>query len=294
MKELPKITVITPSYNQGQFLEATIQSVLDQHYPNLQYGIVDGGSTDNSIDIIKKYENKFDFTIIEKDNGQADALNKGFAKADGELICFLNSDDTFPTGTLNYVGRHFMEDPNLNWLVGHTRYIDADNNPGDLLKCDGGDWSLAGALMRKKNFCLPQPSVFWRRKLTTHAGKFDTDLHYCFDYDMWCRFIHNGHKPQLVDKSLSNYRLHEDSKSCSGEIEFAKDHRVIRSRMAQYLSSQEQAALRKQMGYLSRSLAIKNTQGRPWKLLITHPWWLMSEQFRDALLHGNTDKRNAA
>ena len=89
MDQLPRITVITPSYNQGQFLEATIQSVLDQHYPNIQYGIVDGGSTDNSADVIKKYESKFDFIIIEKDKGQADALNKGFAKADGELICFF-------------------------------------------------------------------------------------------------------------------------------------------------------------------------------------------------------------
>ena len=187
-----------------------------------------------------------------------------------------------------------MEEPELDWLVGHTRYIDKNDTPGDILKCDGGDWSLTGALMRKKNFCLPQPSVFWRRELTSEAGEFDIDLHYCFDYDMWCRFIQHGHKPQLVDKCLSNYRLHGESKSCSGEVAFAKDHRVIRSRMAKYLSRQDQLQLRKQMGYLSRQLAIKQVSGRPWKLLLTHPWWLGSKQLREALIHGNTENRNAA
>ena len=126
MNRLPRISVITPSYNQAAFLEATIRSVLDQQYPNLQYGVVDGRSTDGSADIIDRYRGDLDFAIIEPDRGQVDALNKGMRRADGDIVCFLNSDDTFLPGALQTIGAYFRDHPRCDWAMGHCIFIDAD------------------------------------------------------------------------------------------------------------------------------------------------------------------------
>src|SRR5687767_918810 len=121
---LPKITIVTPSYNQGHFLEETITSVLDQKYPNLEYFVVDGGSKDNSVEIIKKYEQHITWWVSEKDRGQPHALNKGFERATGDVYGFINSDDCLLPGCLNYVGKQFAADPALKWLVGWVLFVE--------------------------------------------------------------------------------------------------------------------------------------------------------------------------
>src|SRR5450759_2806690 len=119
-----KISVITPSYNQGQFLEETILSVINQNYPNLEYFIIDGGSTDNSIEIIKKYEKHLTYWVSEKDNGQAHAINKGFKKATGDIVCWINSDDLLIQGAINTISNYFSRNPDVQFINGYTLRID--------------------------------------------------------------------------------------------------------------------------------------------------------------------------
>ena len=123
----PSITIVTPSFNQGEFIERTILSVLNQNYPNLQYIIKDGGSTDNTKQIVKKYQKYLTF-ISKKDNGQSDAINQGFKMANGEILAWLNSDDCYKPGTLDYVGNFFKNNQNSYWLTGDYEIIDKNDN----------------------------------------------------------------------------------------------------------------------------------------------------------------------
>src|SRR6266513_4869973 len=116
----PRISIITPSFNQAQFLEETILSVLNQRYPNLEYIVIDGGSTDGCVDVIKRYEDRLAFWVSEPDRGQPHAINKGLAKATGEIVAFINSDDVYLPGALSTVASHFIESPERGWLCGDT------------------------------------------------------------------------------------------------------------------------------------------------------------------------------
>jgi glycosyltransferase involved in cell wall biosynthesis len=203
----PRITVITPSYNQAAFLELTIRSVLDQQYPNLQYGVVDGNSTDGSIAIIERYRSQLDFAIIEDDNGQVEAINKGLNRADGEIVCYLNSDDTLLPDSLYQVGRYFADYLDHDWLIGDCALIDADSNLLRHLSAHAAT-SLAHILIRKDALHLPQPSIFWRRKLLDRFGLFNPDYHFAFDFDMWCRFLSGNVAMYQLDEELASYRIH--------------------------------------------------------------------------------------
>ncbi|MBM3494254.1 MAG: glycosyltransferase [Armatimonadetes bacterium] len=206
---VPKITVITPSYNQAQYLEATIQSVLDQDYPNLEWMIVDGGSTDGSVDIIRRYEKHLAWWASEKDKGQTDALNKGLRRATGDVFGFLNSDDLYTPGTLRAVGEAFSANPSLTMLLGRCQYIAADGAP--MSECP-----YAGDL-RFEDFIadnlVPQPSLFMRMDVCRAVGEFDNTYQHAFDHDYWLRAMLLGHRIRGMDRLLSLYRLHESSKT---------------------------------------------------------------------------------
>jgi len=293
----PRITVVTPSYNQAAFLEATIRSVLDQDYPNLQYGIVDGNSTDGSTKIIEKYREKLDFAIVEPDRGQVDALNKGLAKADGDIVCFLNSDDTFLPGALRAVGEHFRNFRGCQWLMGHCVFIDANGERivdaewgSDRMTATPVD-GLAHALLRDKPFAMPQPSIFWKRSLYEKHGPFSEALQYTFDYEMWCRYLAAGHRVTILDRELSTYRLHEQSKTCALRHKQLHDHIETERLYAKYLPLKQRARLMRDIGYRTRQLAVMTAKGRPWKQLARRPWWLLSEQFREVLIQGTAEEK---
>ena len=296
MNHWPRITVITPSYNQADFLEATIQSVLEQDYPNLQFGIVDGSSTDGSIEIIERYRDRCDFAIIESDRGQVDALNKGLAKADGDIVCFLNSDDTFMPDALRTVGEHFRNHPQDTWVMGHCIFIDATGN--QIVDAEwGSDTMIASeidglqhALLRDTPFVTPQPSIFWRRELLDQLGMFDETLEYTFDYEMWCRYLAAGHHVTIIDQVLSTYRLHNQSKTCALRFKQLRDHIETERRYAKYLPIKQRLRLYKDMGYRSRQLAVMTTEGKSlWKQVARRPWWILSQQVRTKLAGNGAD-----
>jgi len=284
MSGLPRITIITPSFNQADFLEETIQSVLGQAYPNLQFGIVDGGSTDGSSKIIEHYRDRLDFAIIEKDRGQTEAINKGINRADGEIIGWLCSDDTLLPGALNAIGKHFAEHPQDDWVAGACRVIDSQGNDMETVK-PGGDFTLSGVLLRsdERPFSLPQPGVYWRRSVHDELGPLDGSLHYCMDFEFWLRLIRSGRRPTLIDTELATYRLHEASKSCAAPQGFTREHIRVEGEYARSLPLVQRLRVQRRLGYMHRACSIHAAGGRPWAQVARRPWWLLSQQVRNAL-----------
>ena len=203
----PKISIITPSYNQGKFIEETIRSVLLQGYPNLEYIIIDGGSTDNSLEIIKKYEPWIDYWVSEKDGGQAEAINKGFAKANGEIFAWINSDDMLMPEALHTVAQYFCQYPQIDMIYGTGRILD---NSGEVLT----DWRSRDFDLKTLLFgnYICQPASFFRSKIFFEVGEIRTDLHYALDYDLWLRFAVN-HQIKRIDPILGYDRRQNNSKT---------------------------------------------------------------------------------
>jgi glycosyltransferase involved in cell wall biosynthesis len=206
---LPRITIITPSYNQGKFLEQTIRSVLEQDYPDLEYIVMDGGSSDGSADIIRKYSDFLACWESGPDRGQSHAINKGFARASGDIFCWLNSDDYLEPGALQFVGEYFSAHPECQWLVGRCRIVDAAGNAVGMYE---PHWPGRDKLLRfwEADGVLPQPASFWRRELMD--GPLREDLHFAMDYELWLRFSART-VPHVLPNVFANYRLQEDAKT---------------------------------------------------------------------------------
>ncbi|MCS6821249.1 MAG: glycosyltransferase [Microscillaceae bacterium] len=221
----PKISIITPSYNQGQYIEQTILSVIEQGYPNLEYIIIDGQSTDNSIAIIQKYEKYLSYWTSEKSLGQSDAINKGLQRATGEIINWLNSDDYYEPQTLFKVAQTFMN-TQAKVVCGRSR-IFKDNQtlyfsqgtdvyPNNLAKTIG--WAR-----------IDQPETFFHHSAIEKMGLLDNRLHYLMDRDWWIKYLlHFGlNHIQKIPDLLVNFRLHENSKTVSKAKLFDKEHHDI-------------------------------------------------------------------
>jgi len=215
METLPKITVITPSFNQGDYIEQTINSVLSQNYPDLEYIVMDGGSTDKTPEILKKYDGRL-LRISEKDRGQSHALNKGLRLATGDIIAFLNSDDLYEPGSLLKVGKFFTTYPDANWLTGKCRTIDLRGN--EIRKAIT---LYKNAWLRLRSYgvlsvlnYISQPATFWSRRVTKRIGGFDESLRYAMDYDYWLR-VGGRFKLWVLNDYLACFRVHPGSKAGS-------------------------------------------------------------------------------
>src|SRR5262249_28000434 len=190
----PRISIITPSFNQAAFLEETISSVIGQKYPNLEYIVIDGGSTDGSVDIIRKFQSCIAYWVSEKDGGQAHALNKGLQRSTGDIIAYLNSDDFYIDGTLARVAEHFSQNPELDLVHGRCRLVD---ERGTKIGEQRGSISRYEEILdlwdvwwNGRNFV--QPEVFWTRRIGEKIGPFREDLFWVMDYEYWLRILRAG------------------------------------------------------------------------------------------------------
>jgi glycosyltransferase involved in cell wall biosynthesis len=206
----PRITVVTPSLNQGQFLEETLRSVLLQSYPNLEYFVQDGGSRDGSVEIIRKYEKWLTRWVSEPDKGHADAVNKAMAQATGHILAFMNSDDLYLPGALAAAARALAH-VTVGWCSGDTHEIDADSQVRMAYECTmPRTWM---DLISHRWGWTPQPSCFWTRTLWEQYGPLDTTLFFSFDWDLFCRFLLRGYAPKHCGQAVSAFRMHPATKT---------------------------------------------------------------------------------
>lgn len=215
----PSIAVVTPTFNQGQFIERTVRSVMDQAYPALNYAIYDGVSKDDTVDVLKRLETEYDFKWkSEPDNGQADAINKAFDMVDGEIMAWLNSDDLLMNRALLFVGAFFDQNPDVDVLYGHRLLI----NESDM---EIGRWITppyhADALTYFDY--VPQETLFWRRSIWEKAGgKLNVDFHFALDWDLLQRFREAGARIVRVPRFLGCFRVHPEQKTSAKMADLGK------------------------------------------------------------------------
>ena len=212
MTDQPLVTIITPSFNQARYLEATIQSVLSQDYPRIEYMIVDGGSTDGSVDVIKKYESKLAWWVSEKDKGQTDAINKGFATAKGEILAWINSDDTYEPGAVNAAVKYLQEHPEVGMVYGDCNFI---NESGRIIG-KFGSAQTNYRLLRQGYAHIPQQTMFLRADLWKQVGPLDPSFYFAMDYDLWTR-IASRSEIKYVPQTWANFRLHTSGKTIAAD-----------------------------------------------------------------------------
>ena len=212
---LPRISIVTPSLNQGEFLEHTIQSVLSQDYSNLEYIVIDGASSDNTISILEKYSGQITW-ISEADRGQTDAINKGLQLATGEILAYLNADDLLLPGSLWNIAKIFYSNPEVMWVTGRCKIIDEEGHDVRPLIYHYKNFLLYSSsyhLLILTNY-ISQPATFWHRKLMDFCGLFDDNLNYVMDYDYWIR-AWKVTTPYIYHHNIASFRIQKKSKTTS-------------------------------------------------------------------------------
>lgn len=216
----PLVSIVTPSYNQGSYLEYTIQSVLEQSYPRIEYILMDGGSTDGSLEIIRRYSGQFAYWESQPDRGQAHAINKGLAHASGEILGWLNSDDLLLPDAVSRVVQTFRSNPQVDVLYGHLERIDADGSrvptpelPKDRVTYDKS--LVVGECV------VNQPGCFWRRRIMEQVGLLNEGLRYNLDYEYWMRMALAGARFMRLPETVASFRLSSSSKTVSQAAEMA-------------------------------------------------------------------------
>jgi hypothetical protein len=225
---LPRISIVTPSFNQGRFLEECIVSVLNQGYPRLEYIVIDGGSTDASLEIIRRYQDRFSFWVSERDGGQADGINKGFGRATGDLVAWLNSDDFYLPGALMRIAEAYQKNPDASFYFGNGLRVDSAGRTLASFFPDDRIVFRREALLHGLNYILQPATAISRRHLLT-AGDLDSELRYGLDTDLWLR-LSALTEPQPVPFNLAASREYGETKTASGAFPRVEELRRIAER----------------------------------------------------------------
>ena len=211
---MTRISIVTPSYNQAPFLERTMRSVLDQDVADLEYIVVDGGSTDGSREIIERHADRIDWWVSEPDRGQTDAINKGFARATGDVVAWLNSDDTYEPGALREAVAYLDRHQEIGMVYGEANFIDEHDRVIGRFNARQTDYAR---LMRGAVY-IPQQAAFFRRSLWEQVGPLDPEFYFAMDYDLWVRLAKIARLQYLPGKVWANFRLHSGAKTISDDV----------------------------------------------------------------------------
>ncbi len=263
-----KISIVTPSFNQASYLEATLRSLLDQNYPDLELIVIDGGSTDGSVEIIRRYAAQLSHWESERDRGQSHALNKGFAHVHGDIWTWLNSDDLLEPGVLQRVAQLFAENPEVGVVYGDCVYVAADGETV-VEKFRSEPHSRLRHLAHR---FIAQPSCFFRTSMVPPGVR--EDLHYCMDYDLWLKLAARGVPFLYVPELFSRYRLHEESKSVHALVAMHEEIRreIYRPILRSGASREERQAIASAAGDMIHQLNSLGARGAVLRTLFFHAW----------------------
>jgi glycosyltransferase involved in cell wall biosynthesis len=251
MDKYPKITIITPSYNQGQFIEETILSVLNQNYPNIEYILMDGGSIDETVGIIKKYAQKITYWESKNDKGQTYAINKGFKIATGEYIGWLNSDDYLEPNVLENIVKAFEEEDNIGTVLGKIYII---NEKGKKIGERFNGEEITAERLLNGGVQVIQPGTFHRKILLEKYGYLDESLNYVMDYELWIRLARYS-KFKQINRYVANHRFHKVSKTQAEFIKFIPEIKRVRKKYGgKFFCKKTYNIARVELGYLRRKL----------------------------------------
>jgi glycosyltransferase involved in cell wall biosynthesis len=234
---LPRLTVITPSLNQAKYLERALRSVLDQNYPDLEYIVMDGGSSDGSVDILRRYDDRLAHWVSEPDQGQSWAINSAIERSTGEVIAYINSDDYYLPGAFDAALPHF-HDPSVRWVAGGTEYREVDGTLKSLLAPIPPAGSRASWV--RSTWYVPQASSFWRRDVFDEFGLLREDLHFVFDTEFGLRLALNGLRPFAVEETLAVRYLQPEAKSAD-RSRFDREYKKVAKQLRRRLTWAERA-----------------------------------------------------
>jgi glycosyltransferase involved in cell wall biosynthesis len=214
-QDLPLVSIVTPSFNQVRYLEETIRSVLEQDYPRIEYMVVDGGSTDGSLDLIKKYTDELAWWVSEADKGQTDAINKGFGRAKGQILAWINSDDTYVPEAVSAAVKYLGEHPDVGMVYADCNFIDEGGQVIGKFGAAQTDYKR----LRQGYVHIPQQTMFFRAELWRAVGPLDPSFYFAMDYDLWTRIASRAEIKYLSRQTWANFRIHT-----SGKTIVADDH----------------------------------------------------------------------
>lgn len=249
--DLPRITVVTPTFNQASYIEKTIKSVLGQNYANLQYIIVDGGSRDGTKELVEHYQSSLDWWVSEADRGQSHAINKAWVRANGELVCWLNSDEVFLPGTLHTVAQHYMQMSEVGrtraWITGHCCSYDTSGRLIRTLRANHPCHDRVGWLAL--GWGVPTASTFYSRRIVDACGLLNQEMHFAFDNEYALRLLFSGYRPYIIDQVLSAEVLHPECKTVASAEKFETEDGALRASYQKLLTNDENCRLSRYRQY---------------------------------------------
>jgi glycosyltransferase involved in cell wall biosynthesis len=256
----PPISIVVPSYNQGQFIRATVDSILSQNIEGIEILVMDGGSKDETVAVLRSYGDKIQW-VSEKDRGQSHAINKGFERARSDILGYINSDDTYQPGALASVLEAFRQHPESDFVYGDFNYIDAAGNILARRRTTNFDYDI---LRFDHNF-ICQPASFWRRSVIERIGPIAEDLYYLMDYEYYLRAAAAGMRFFHVRQNLANLRLHKECKTVSGQSEAQQKYAAVRAAILAPYSFHVHPAVLDRALHLALKAAIRlKKMGRYW------------------------------